>query len=107
MSKYQGNTLKNKKGYTKNRGNKQKRSKFSYLTLNLRNEGQVQYNALEGVVTSVVVAKYEDNTHINKNVTCMINVKVFERQQQRARERRSDYGNNSIFLFQKKVELIK
>ena len=45
------------------------------------------------------MAKYEDNTPI-KNV--MINATVFGWHRQHARERRSDYGNNSKFFFQKK-----
>ena len=45
---------------------------FRYLTWisrSLRSEGQVPYSVLERLIApSVVVAKYEDNTSINKKV---------------------------------------
>jgi hypothetical protein len=63
-------------------------------------ESQGKCGLLKGLVPRVVVAKYEDNTPINKKV--MIQVQVCGRQ------RRPDYNNNtSTFFFKKKKVEIK
>ena len=58
----------------------------------LRSEGHVLYSALDGLVPSVVLAKYEGNSSRNKKV--MLNVKDFRQKWQYVREHQTDYGNN-------------